>query len=67
MGNDRCGSGGPLKRSYVITGSDMPFEQGLMGGSGGGGGGVTLPGVETRPGNAANLDPTDSTHLSAWS
>ncbi len=31
MGNDRCGSGGPLKRSYVITGSHTPFEQGPRG------------------------------------
>lgn len=35
MGNDRCGSGGPLKRSYVITGSHTPFEQGPRVGAGG--------------------------------
>lgn len=28
VGNDRCGSGEPLKRSYVITGSHAAFEQG---------------------------------------
>ena len=64
MGNDRCGSGEPLKRSYVITGSHTPFEPGLKVG-----GWVRLPTVpgETRPGNAANPDPAASAHLSAGS
>lgn len=45
VGNDRCGSGGPLKRSYVITGSHTPFEQRAEGGGGGGvgGWGFSLP------------------------
>lgn len=66
MGNDRCCSGGPLKRSYVIMGSHMPFEERL--GRGEGGGEFTLPTLpgETRLANTANLDPTDSSHLSVW-
>lgn len=60
MRNDRCGLVGPLKRSYVITGSHTPFEQGPRGCL------PTLPG-KIRPGNVSNLDLTDSTHLSVWS
>lgn len=61
MGNDRCGSGGPLKRSYVITGSHTPFEQGPREGL------SSHTTWRITPGNAANLDLTDSTHLSVWS
>lgn len=68
VGNDRCGSGEPLKGSYVITGSHTAFDGGAEG-PGGGEGGLAFPHylARRRPGNAARCDLTDSTHLSVWS
>lgn len=57
MGNDRCGSGEPLKGSYVITGSHTAFDGGAEGPGGRGargGGGLAFPHylARRRPGNA---------------
>lgn len=67
MGNDRCGSGEPLKGSYVITGSHTAFDGGAEGpGAGSGDVDGGSPSHTTwRDGGLGML--TDSTHLSVWS